>query len=162
MPDRAIKQHFLTKKTTSAVIDGSGADQVIQVPEDSAEPQFYYLRDGDGSRRTLEVRDTSVPDPVPANSSVGGMPVNEQHGNDAVPFSGMSTAYSRQFKDPQLPLDIMEQRARMVTEARLEQSHKGLTYGEQRRITVPKVFKHEMGVATTDRKIEMVCAAQTP
>ena len=100
-----------------------------------------------------------MPDPVPANSSVGGMPVNQQHGNDAVPFSGMTSAYARQFRDPQLPLDIMEQNARMVTEARLEQSHKGLTYGEQRRITVPKVFKHEMGVPTTDRKIEMVCAA---
>lgn len=104
MPDRAIKQHFLTKKTTSAVIDGSGVDQVIQVPEDSAEPQFYYLRDGDGSRKTLEVRDSSVPEPVPANSSVGGMPVNQQHGNDAVPFSGMATTYGRMFKDPQVTL----------------------------------------------------------
>lgn len=50
----------------------------------------------------------------------------------------------------------------MVTQARLEQSHRGVTYGEQRRITVPKVFKHEMGVATTDRKIEMVFALWIP
>jgi hypothetical protein len=28
MPDRAITQHFLARKTTSAVIEGSGQDQV--------------------------------------------------------------------------------------------------------------------------------------
>lgn len=62
----------------------------------------------------------------------------------------------------QVPIDILEHSAREVTNAKLEQSRKGLIYGEQKRITVPKVFKYEMGVATTDRKIEMVHAPPCP
>lgn len=163
MPDRAIKQHFLTKKTTSAVIDGSGKDQVLlrhcpspapsirpplwllaglssprfpaarqrpyssmrpafahasltgadlsvlcatpqtlDVPADSAEPGFYYLRDSDGSRKTLEVRDASLPEPVPANKSVGGMPMPYEKSIAAVPFSGLTSTYQRVMKDPQV------------------------------------------------------------
>eukprot|EP00285_Hemiselmis_virescens_P007035 CAMPEP_0173393648 /NCGR_PEP_ID=MMETSP1356-20130122/22232_1 /TAXON_ID=77927 ORGANISM="Hemiselmis virescens, Strain PCC157" /NCGR_SAMPLE_ID=MMETSP1356 /ASSEMBLY_ACC=CAM_ASM_000847 /LENGTH=321 /DNA_ID=CAMNT_0014351703 /DNA_START=33 /DNA_END=998 /DNA_ORIENTATION=- len=162
MPDRAIKQHFLTKKTTSSVVDGSGKDQVLDVAEGSAEPGFYYLRDADGSRKTLEIRDPSMAAPVPASKSVGGMPMPMHPGNPAVTFSGLSTQYIRQYKDPQPRVDKLEKMCQGVTDERVHRLATGVPYGETHRITVPKVFKHEMGVATTDRKIEMRMAHMVP
>uniref|UniRef100_A0A7S0W9T2 Uncharacterized protein n=1 Tax=Hemiselmis tepida TaxID=464990 RepID=A0A7S0W9T2_9CRYP len=155
MPDRAIKQHFLTKRTTASVIDGSGKDQVLEVAEGSSEPGFYYLRDADGSRKSLEIRDPSMQPPVPATSSVGGMPMPLQPSIPAVPFSGLRTQTQRQFGDPQPLVDRLEADAQRVTQQRVADKSRGLTYGEQHRIAVPKVFRHEMGVPTTDRKTEM-------
>ena len=58
MPDRAISQHFVSRRNTAAIIDGSGQNlQTVEVPMTAADPNFYFLRDGDGTRRTLEVRD---------------------------------------------------------------------------------------------------------
>mmetsp|Transcript_2375 Transcript_2375/g.5645 ORF Transcript_2375/g.5645 Transcript_2375/m.5645 type:complete len:322 (-) Transcript_2375:112-1077(-) len=155
MPDRAIKQHFLTKRTTASVIDGSGKDQVLEVAEGSSEPGFYYLRDADGSRKSLEIRDPSMPPPVPATASVGGMPMPHQAAIPPVPFSGLRTQYQRQFYDPQPKVDRLENDTKGVTEHRVDSLAHGIPYGETHRITVPKVFKHEMGVPTTDRKVEM-------
>jgi len=155
MPDHAIKQHFLHLKSSSSIVDGSGNIQVVEVPRESAEPGFYYLRDADGSRKTLEVRDPSEVAPPPKSESVGGMPRPYATGNPAVPFSGCTSTYSAFFKDPQRELDKTSKKVSDIREGRMEASMRGEVYGETHRITVPKVFRHTMGVPTTDRKTEL-------
>lgn len=162
MPDKAITQHFLQRKTTSAVIDASGQNvQVVEVPMEAADPNFYYLRDADGSRKILEVRDTMEP----ADMRAHGRAMDEQSKvqrvgalkmPSALKNQGMQSTCSTHFADPTNQIELIQRRAEEIRLERKEQAASAKPYGEQTRIIIPHVFKHEMGLATVDRPTEIL------
>jgi hypothetical protein len=159
MPDKAIAQHFLHKKTTADIIDGSGATQVMEVPMESADPNFYFLRDSDGSRRVLEIRDRVEPVDLRAH----GRAVDERSKiqrvgmlKSAAIVGTMKSKYAEAFGDPVGKADLIDRTAMEIRNKKAEEVKASKPYGEQNRIIIPHTFKHENGVAAVDRKIEIL------
>eukprot|EP00290_Baffinella_frigidus_P018701 CAMPEP_0180216766 /NCGR_PEP_ID=MMETSP0987-20121128/16467_1 /TAXON_ID=697907 /ORGANISM="non described non described, Strain CCMP2293" /LENGTH=314 /DNA_ID=CAMNT_0022176039 /DNA_START=33 /DNA_END=977 /DNA_ORIENTATION=+ len=156
MPDRAINQHFLHRKTTASVIDGTGMDQTVEVPLEAAEPQFYYLRDGDGTRRVLEVRDNHEPVAIRSIGHAGDEMSKELRKINlppAVPNLGFKSTNASTYTDQQGSKDRIERRA---AEIAAERAHNPSSrYGEEKRIAVPQSFTITDGFPTTNRKTEL-------
>eukprot|EP00802_Teleaulax_amphioxeia_P007560 Tamp_07567.p1 GENE.Tamp_07567~~Tamp_07567.p1 ORF type:complete len:245 (+),score=50.79 Tamp_07567:1084-1818(+) len=159
MPDKAIAQHLLHRRTTSAVIDGSGSTQVLEVPMEAADPNFYFLRDSDGSRRVLEVRDTVEPVDMRAH----GRALDERSKvqrvgmlQSAAIVGPMKSKYAEEFADPVAKADLIERTALEIRNQKAEEAKTSKAYGEQNRIIIPHTFKHEMGIPSIDRKTEIL------
>mmetsp|Transcript_4609 Transcript_4609/g.9208 ORF Transcript_4609/g.9208 Transcript_4609/m.9208 type:complete len:327 (-) Transcript_4609:300-1280(-) len=163
MPDRAITQHFLHRRTTSSVVDGSGGNQVVEVPIEDADPNFYYLRDADGSRRVLEVLDKDGQPPLRAQGrSVDevAQECREERHAPAVRYKGHSSCNNSTFVDQSAGAEEVRRRAAGIEEARRRGTGGGGAKGEmmvnnEKRITVPHVFTHINGIPTTDRHTEI-------
>ncbi|EKX49519.1 hypothetical protein GUITHDRAFT_151392, partial [Guillardia theta CCMP2712] len=160
MPDRAIQQHFIHKRTSASLVDGSGQAQVVEIPLELAAPNFYFLRDADGSRRVLEVTDPSLPptktrhEEAMATSSVRSM--------SNVQNSGMQTRHQKDFVDMQSRADKLEKRAREIGAEREQRAASTGAYGETERMTIPRVFKYEHGATLTKRDVEIMMKTRKP
>lgn len=159
MPDRAIAQHFLHRRTTSSVVDGSGISQVVEVGLEDADPNFYYLRDADGSRKVLEVVDRDGQPPTRAQGSAADALAAEGRPDKSTPavkhFGGKSHNNST-YIDPSAEAEAIRRRAAEM-EARRRAGSQDPAYAvpDEKRITVPHVFEHVMGVHTTNRVVEL-------
>lgn len=140
---------------------GTGVDQAVEVPAEAAEAQFYFLRDGDGSRRVLEVRDRDAP-PAVAARSLGhaadelsmDMRASMLRQAPAVPNWGFRTTNAAALTDQQLKKDQVERRAAEIAAARA--AAPPVKYGEQHRVAVPKTFTVIDGFPNVNRKNELV------
>jgi hypothetical protein len=140
---------------------GTGVDQAVEVPAEAAEAQFYFLRDGDGSRRVLEVRDRDAP-PAVAARSLGhaadelsmDLRASMLRQAPAVPNWGFRTTNAAALIDQQLKKDQVERRAAEIAAARA--AAPPVKYGEQHRVAVPKTFTVIDGFPNVNRKNELV------
>lgn len=128
---------------------------------ESADPNFYFMRDADGTRRVLEVCDVAEPVDMRAHgraldelSKIQRLGVFKP--TPSLKNQGMSSSAAESFKDPIGGLEAIEHAVEEQRIKREQLTRESKPYGETNRIVVPHVFRHENGLATVDRKIEIM------